>query len=172
MLTQNRIVILQGDITDETSDAIVNATNTDLLLGLGVAAAISRKGGQSIADECAAHGPIELGGVALTKAGRLPAKWVIHAAAMHLGGRPCDDSIRRATYNSLRVAAEKKFSTISFPALGTGVGGYAPDVSARLMLGETIRFLDSREFPQAVRFVLFTHETKESFDLIFRELTA
>lgn len=85
-----RITLVEGDLTAQRVDAIVNAANSDLLLGSGVAGAIARRGGPSIAAECAAHGPIAVGEAAVTGAGELPARWVIHAAGMALraGRRP------------------------------------------------------------------------------------
>jgi len=163
----NRIELTVGDITDETTDAIVNAANTDLTLGSGVAGAIRKRGGYEIQEECYAHGPIELGGAALTSGGALPVKWVIHAAVMHLNGSPCDDSIRRATTNALSIAFHSKMDCIAFPALGAGHGGYSMEKSARLMLTETIKFLTTHEYPRLVRFVLFTKPAFDTFTEVF-----
>ena len=82
-----RIVIIAGDLVEQDVDAIVNAANNDLLLGGGVAGAIRRRGGPAIQDECDAHGPVKVGEAAITGAGELPARHVIHAASMALGGR-------------------------------------------------------------------------------------
>lgn len=151
----DRIQITQGDITDEKVDAIVNAANTDLILGAGVAGAIRRKGGTIIQQECNLHGQVELGGAALTGGGNLPAKHVIHAAAMHLGSQSTADSIADATLNSLLIASSKRFNTISFPALGTGIGGFSMKQAADIMLGVVRDFLSNNDFPRTVRFVLF-----------------
>ncbi len=150
----DRIEIFRGDITSERVDAIVNAANTDLLLGSGVAGAIRVKGGPSIQDECDAHGPVELGGAALTGGGNLPAANVIHAAAMHLGGLPTEESIRQAVQNSLAIADRERFDAISFPAIGTGVGGFPMEEAARIILEVTVDFLRDHDHPKRVRFVL------------------
>ncbi|MCF7811027.1 macro domain-containing protein [bacterium] len=156
MLSINdRIQILKGDITNEKVDAIVNAANTDLILGAGVAGAIRCKGGASIQQECDLHGTVELGGAALTGGGDLPAKHVIHAAAMHLGSQPTADSIANATLNSLSLASSKQFNTISFPALGTGIGGFSMEKSADVMMAVVKDFMRNNDFPVIVRFVLF-----------------
>ena len=112
-----------GDITQAQVDAVVNAANTDLLLGAGVAGAIRRAGGPAIQEECNRLGPIPLGEAALTGGGQLTAHYVIHAAGMQLGSGVTADSCRLATLNSLRRAGEKQLKSIAFPAIGTGVGG-------------------------------------------------
>ena len=141
-----RIEIRQGDITEQPDiDVIVNAANTDLALGAGVAGAIRRKGGDIIDEEGQRQAPIRLGEAAVTTAGSLPNKYVIHAAAM--GYRPEDDLvpkkpgtessaeiIRDATTSSLRRAEELKLKSIAFPALATGVAGFPVDECAEVMI--------------------------------------
>ena len=166
----SRIQIVIGDITDETGDAIVNAANTDLYLGGGVAGAIKRKGGLSIQAECDAHGPIGLGEAALTNGGRLPAKQVIHAAVMRPSGAPNAKSIREATLNALRIASEQRFKMVSFPALGTGIGGFSMVESAEIMLAETCGFLSDRPYPEFVRFVLYEEWAACIFRTVFEHL--
>ena len=103
---RDRILIQQGDITEMAVDAIVNAANNDLLLGAGVAGAIARKGGESIQKECKAIGSIPVGFAAITGAGKLKAKHVIHAASMGLGGlRTTAKTLQTSTAHSLRLAA-------------------------------------------------------------------
>ncbi len=129
------IRIAQGDITGFTGDAIVNAANDRLILGSGVAGAIRRKGGPQIQEECNRHGPIRVGQAAVTGAGRLPLKYVIHAAV--LGAEPASyDSVRRATRAALDKARELGLKTVAFPLLGTGVGGLDPEKVARIMIQE------------------------------------
>jgi len=163
MNNYNRIQIVQGDITTETVDAIVNAANTDLWLGSGVAGAIRSKGGPTIQDECNRHGAIELGSAALTTAGNLPSKYVIHAAAMRLGEAPTAASIGKAVRNSLMIANREQIEAISFPALGTGVGGFSMQDAARIMIGVAVTFLNENEYPERVRFVLFDKSGYEVF---------
>ncbi|MFH0766194.1 MAG: macro domain-containing protein [Calditrichota bacterium] len=169
MKVEDRISIVCGDITDEAVEAIVNAANTDLWLGAGVAGAIRRRGGPSIQKECEQHGPVELGGAVLTGGSDLPAKGVIHAAVMRLGEAPTAESIRSATLNSLRRASEQRFNTISFPALGTGVGGFGMEECARIMLSCVIDFWTNHEYPLMVRFVLFDQAGGEAFSKILSE---
>ncbi len=98
---KDRIIIKQGDITDMEVEAIVNAANTELVLGSGVAGAIRKKGGDTIQEECDNIGRIPLGQAVITGAGKLKSKYIIHAAGMHLGGRVTEESLRECTMNCL-----------------------------------------------------------------------
>src|SRR5580704_10730182 len=114
---RTRIVTRQGDLTESDCEAVVNAANTDLMLGAGVAGAIRTRGGPRIQAECDQIGPIELGEAAVTTGGNLKARYVIHAAGMHLGGRASERSLRDASRNTLRRATEKGIKSIAFPAI-------------------------------------------------------
>lgn len=130
-----RIQVAQGDITEFAGDAIVNAANNQLILGSGVAGAIRRRGGPSIQEECDRHGPIRVGEAALTGAGQLPVRKVIHAAV--LGDQPATlDTVRRATQAALRLALEHRLYKLAFPLLGTGVGGLGVPQVVEVMLDE------------------------------------
>lgn len=116
-----RIRVVQGDITEFQGDAIVNAANNYLKLGAGVAGAILRKGGPSIQEECDRIGKIRVGEAAVTGAGNLPVRYVIHAAV--LGDEPASlETVRKATKSALEKAVELGLKTVAFPLLGTGVG--------------------------------------------------
>ena len=124
----------RGDITTYAGSAIVNAANNHLVLGAGVAGAIARRGGPAIQAECTRHGPIRVGDAAITGAGHLPCRWVIHAAAM--GDEPVSErSIRAATLASLRLAAERGLGDVAFPVLGTGVGAFPLRRAVEIMAG-------------------------------------
>jgi O-acetyl-ADP-ribose deacetylase (regulator of RNase III) len=130
-----RIRIVRGDLTEFKGDAIVNAANSWLKLGSGVAGAIRLKGGPSIQEECDRHGPIRVGEAALTRAGALPVRYVLHAAV--LGERPASlETVREATRSALRLAEEHGLRRIAFPLLGTGVGGLSVKEVAQVMLEE------------------------------------
>lgn len=120
------VTIRQGDITEDDSDAVVNAADTSLRMGGGVAGALKRVGGDRIEEEALRQAPVELGSAVLTGAHRLKAKYVIHAAAMpHYGNRMAtEDSIRCAIKSSLLRAEEVKAKSIAFPALGCEVAGF------------------------------------------------
>lgn len=135
--------IVQGDITDQKVDAIVNAANNRLWMGAGVAGAIKRRGGEEIEREAVRQGPIPVGEAVVTGAGRLPARWVIHAAVMGQDLKTGEREIRDATRNALRRAEEKGLRSIAFPALGTGVGGFPLRDAARVMLRAVCDHLDA-----------------------------
>ena len=113
-----RIALCEGDITEQEVDAIVNAANSGLLLGAGVAGAIREKGGPTIQQECDAIGPIEVGDAAITGAGLLPARYVIHAAGMPPGGSADEETIASSMRRSLELAHEHGCRSVAGPAIG------------------------------------------------------
>lgn len=167
---KEKIVFEQGDITAATTEAIVNAANTDLQLGAGVAGAIRAKGGPEIQAECDRIGSIPLGEAALTGAGKLQAKYVIHAASMRLGTLTTAESLRAATRNSLLRAAEKGIKTIAFPAVGTGIAGFPMDQAAEIMLEEVVQHLRGKTSLQQVRFVLFDAPSLRTFQEVWKRM--
>ena len=173
----DRILIQQGDITDMDVDAIVNAANNDLMLGAGVAGAILRKGGESIQKECNEIGSIPIGYAAITGAGKLKARYVIHAASMGLGdARTTAKSLRTSTAHSLRLAAERKLKSIAFPAVGTGVSGFPMDECAQIMLAEAAQHLKGETSLEVIYFVLFDARARDIFqhawDKLRKDLSA
>ncbi|MBV8177552.1 MAG: macro domain-containing protein [Mycobacterium sp.] len=126
--------VLQADVTKLEVDAITNAANTELRHGGGVAAAISRAGGPEVQRESNEKAPIGLGEAVETSAGEMPARYVIHAATMELGGPTSADIIARATHSTLRKADELHCRSLALVAFGTGVGGFPLDEAARLMV--------------------------------------
>ena len=127
--------VSQADVTKLDVDAITNAANTQLRHGGGVAAAISRAGGPEVQRESNEKAPIGLGEAVETTAGDMPARYVIHAATMELGGPTSPDIIERATRSTLRRADELGCRSLALVAFGTGVGGFPLDDAARLMVG-------------------------------------
>jgi O-acetyl-ADP-ribose deacetylase (regulator of RNase III) len=172
-----RIEIRQGDITDQPDiDAIVNAANTDLALGSGVAGAILRKGGAIIDEEGRRQAPIRLGEAAVTTAGALPNKYVIHAAAMGYraedrmvpkdpGTGSSAEIIRSATIASLRRAEELKLQSIAFPALATGVARFpvAGAAEAMIIAAHDYGAIHPDSSIELIVFVLFTPNDYETF---------
>ncbi len=127
-----QISVRQGDITSFEGDVVVNAANNHLILGAGVAGAIRRAGGPSIQQECDRHGPIRVGDAAITGAGDLRARWIVHAAAM--GDEPVSErSIYDSTQASLALAVRHDARRIAFPVLGSGIGGFDFAEAARIM---------------------------------------
>jgi len=155
-MLKEKILIQKGDITEFEGDAIVNAANTDLVLGSGVAGAIREKGGFEIQAECNKIGSIQLGHAAATPAGKLKSRFIIHAAGMHLGGKVSSKSLKDATLNSLVLARKKGIATIAFPAIGTGVGGFPVDKCAQIMIKTVMDFLQQdNDVVEKVHFILF-----------------
>jgi O-acetyl-ADP-ribose deacetylase len=164
------ITAIVGDITRVDTEAIVNAANNDLWMGAGVAGAIKRAGGEEIEQEAVAKGPIEIGGAIATTAGKLPFHRIIHAAAMGFqGGQmvPASaESIRDATTASLRVADEEGLTSVAFPALGTGVGGFSIAECAEIMAGAAIQYCVHAEHTGLTRivFVFRDEDARSTFD--------
>jgi O-acetyl-ADP-ribose deacetylase (regulator of RNase III) len=166
-----RVFIQQGDITDMDADAIVNAANNDLVLGAGVAGAIARKGGESIQSECDKIGSIPIGYAAITGAGKLKTRYVIHAASMGLSGeRTTAKSLRTSTAHSLRLAAERKLKSIAFPAIGTGISGFPLDQCAQIMLAEIAQHLKGETSLEKVYFVLYDERARNTFQNAWEKL--
>ena len=157
------VEVMQGDLTRQDVDAIVNAANNDLELGGGVAGAIARAGGPAIQTECRTIGPVEVGDAAITSGGNLKARYVIHAASMRLGSRTSADSLRQSTGRSLEIAREKGLRSIAFPAVGTGIARFPFDECARIMVDEVIAHAGTRSSLEEVRFVLFDGEAESAF---------
>lgn len=163
-MKNDNIIIQKGDITDFDGDAIVNAANTELILGSGVAGAIREKGGYLIQSECNKSAPISLGSATITHAGDLKTKYVIHAAGMHLGERVEEESLKNCTLNSLKTADKFGIKTLAFPAIGTGVGGFPLDACAQVMIGVVSKYLEAQISQiEKVYFILFDDNAFNAF---------
>ena len=129
-----KLEVIAADVTKLEVDAIANAANTQLAHGGGVAGAISRAGGPEVQRESSERAPIGLGEAVETTAGEMPAKWVIHAATMELGGPTSAKIIEQATRSTLAKAEELGAGSLALVAFGTGVGGFPLDEAARIMV--------------------------------------
>ena len=127
--------VIAADVTKLEVDAIANAANTQLRHGGGVAGAISRAGGPAVQRESDERAPIGLGEAVETTAGEMPARWVIHAATMELGGPTSGEIIEQATRSTLARAEQLGCQSLALVAFGTAVGGFPLDEAARLMVG-------------------------------------
>jgi len=154
--------VVQGDIAQQSADALVNAAGTSLQMGSGVAGALRRGAGQEINQEATSKGPVDLGEVAVTDAYDLDAEWVIHAAAMpHYGdGEATADSIRNATRNTLERADELGAESLVVPALGCGVAGFGLREGARI-IAETIAGYEPETLSD-VHFIAYSDEEYET----------
>jgi len=170
MKTTGKILLIKGDLTEQDTDAIVNAANNDLQLGGGVAGAIRRKGGDMIQEQCNAIGSIPVGGAAITSGGNLKAHYVIHAASMQLGGQTTAHALRSSTAHSLRIAAQKSLKTIAFPAVGTGIAGFPMKECAEIMLAEAADHVKRGTSLEEIYFVLFDDAALKTFEKVWRQL--
>src|SRR3954466_8408922 len=155
---------LETHITTLAVDAIATAANTQLAHGGGVAGAISRAGGPDVQRESDRRAPIGLGEAVETTAGEMPARWVIHAATMVLGGPTSADIIRRATNATLWKAEELGAHSLALVAFGTGVGGFPLGEAAEIEAGEVRRHLDSGSGLERVVFAVRGADAREAFE--------
>lgn len=159
-----KITLHRGDITREETEAIVNAANSSLWMGGGVAGAIKRAGGREIEEEAVKKGPIPVGEAVVTGTGRLSCKYVIHAAVMGPDLLTDEEKIRAATKNSLLRAEELGLKSIAFPALGTGVGRFPYAKAAEVMVQEVREHLGGGSGLEEVIFVLYGEEAYQAFE--------
>jgi O-acetyl-ADP-ribose deacetylase (regulator of RNase III) len=158
------VEVLETDVTTLEVDAIANAANTMLRHGGGVAGAISRAGGPDVQAESDRRAPIGLGEAAETSAGDMPARWVIHAATMELGGPTSADIIRRATAATLWKAEELNARSLALVAFGTGVGGFPVQEAAEIEVDEVRSHLASGSRLERIVFAVRGAEAREAFE--------
>ena len=160
-----RIELVQGDITKQEVDAIVNAANESLLGGGGVDGAIHRAGGPAILEECRRLGGCATGDAKATTAGSLPTRHVIHTVGPVWQGRDGGEAELLASCHrrALEIADELECRTVAFPAISTGVYGYPVERAAEVALGTTRDELENHPQIEEVRFVLFSDEHLEAF---------
>ncbi|MCX6646542.1 MAG: macro domain-containing protein [bacterium] len=170
MNIRDRITIAMGNIVEQDTEAIVNAANTDLIMGSGVAGAIRAADDGTIQRECKRIGSIGLGDAAITSGGATGIPYVIHAAGMHLGGLATVDTVRRAVRKSLMKAKGKGIKTISFPAIGAGIGGLSMENCAEISLEEARNHLAGETSLREIRFVLFDEEGYRIFEEYFEKV--
>ncbi len=158
------IEVLEADITTLEVDAIANAANTQLMHGGGVAGAIRRAGGEAVERESREAAPIGLGEAVATSAGEMPARWVIHAATMELGGGTSADIVRRCTAATLARAEELGARSLALVAFGTGVAGFPLEEAARIEVEEVRRHLDRGSDLERVSFAVRGRDAVEAFE--------
>jgi O-acetyl-ADP-ribose deacetylase (regulator of RNase III) len=163
--------LIQGGITDQTTDAIVNAANDALQMGGGVAGAIRRRGGPKIQEECNRIGGTHVGGAVITTGGNLAAKYVIHAVGPRHGDEHEDAKLKDATLNSLLLADKNNLKSIAFPAISTGIFGFPKGRCATIMLSTTIAYLEGPTKLEKVVYCLYDQRTFEIFERTLHSLT-
>ncbi len=162
-VNQSEIELVQGDITESDTDAIVNAANSQLTLGAGVAGAIRSKGGPSIQEECNAIGHCPVGGAVITGGGNLKTRHVVHAVGPRQGEGDEEEKLKNATLNSLKVADQNHLKSITFPAISTGIYGFPLDACARIMLTTVKEYLSGTTIIERVVFALFDEKSFKAF---------
>jgi O-acetyl-ADP-ribose deacetylase len=164
-VNQSALFLKVGDITEETTEAIVNAANASLRGGGGVDGAIHRAGGPSIMEECRRIGSCPPGTAVITSAGSLKSKYVIHAVGpIYLDGMRDEETVLRRTYRScLDLASRHGVKSMSFPALSAGAYGYPLHSAARIALETVIRYFNDHNDIKTVNFVLFNQDVYQAF---------
>jgi O-acetyl-ADP-ribose deacetylase (regulator of RNase III) len=169
-VNKTKVSMVQGDITRQATDAIVNAANPSLMGGGGVDGAIHRAGGPAILEECkkivAQQGRLPTGKAVITTGGNLKARYVIHTVGpvWHGGGRNEAELLEGAYYECLKLATETKLASISFPSISTGAYGYPVDEAAKIAVSTVVSFLKEQATSlKDVVFVLFDSRTYQSY---------
>jgi O-acetyl-ADP-ribose deacetylase len=163
LINNNRLDVVKGDIAEETTEAIVNAANNHFWMGAGVAGAIKRNGGEEIEREAVAQGPVDVGKAIITSGGKLKTKYIIHAAVMGQDLHTDASKITAAIRNTFRLAEQKQITSISVPALGTGVGGFSVFHCATIVITEAVECLLHSTYLHHIRFVLFDEVSYHAF---------
>jgi O-acetyl-ADP-ribose deacetylase (regulator of RNase III) len=172
MVSGKILRLVQADITERDVDAIVNAANSYLQHGGGVAGAIVRKGGQIIQDESDRIGFVAVGNAAATVGGKLPAKFVIHAVGPRMGEGDEDNKLRSAVRSSLLLASQKGLKSISIPAISSGIFGFPKDRCATILIREAVHYIEENQGGslELIEFCIYDDATlghfKREFDKI------
>jgi O-acetyl-ADP-ribose deacetylase (regulator of RNase III) len=176
---KTKVVLIQGDITRQATEAIVNAANSGLMGGGGVDGAIHRAGGPAILDECrrivSRIGRLDTGKAVITTGGNLQAEYVIHTVGpVWRGGNRGEAGLLASAYReSLKLAAENKLKSISFPSISTGIYGYPVDKAAKVALDAVVAFLrDKPNSLEKVYFVLYDSKTFSAYSAVIQTLTS
>jgi O-acetyl-ADP-ribose deacetylase (regulator of RNase III) len=164
-INKSSLIVTKGDITNESTDAIVNAANSGLRGGGGVDGAIHRAGGPAIMQECRKIGNCPTGQAVITTGGNLKTKYVIHTVGpIYRGGKRGEaELLKSAHLESLKLASKRKINSIAFPAISTGVYGYPKHQAANIALKTTIEYLKEHDDIKLVRFILFDQKTYDIF---------
>ncbi len=168
-----RLRLVVGDITERDVDAIVNAANSYLKHGGGVAGAIVKKGGQIIQDESDKIGFVPVGKAAITSAGRLPSKYVIHAVGPKMGEGEEDNKLKEAVLSSLKLAEQKGIKSISMPAISSGIFGFPKDRCAMILVREALNYIKENPLSSLnlIEFCVFDDTAAGYFKSEFDKIT-
>jgi len=165
--------LVQGDITERDVDAIVNAANSHLQHGGGVAGAIVRKGGHIIQEESDRIGFVPVGHAAITGAGKLPCKHVIHAVGPRMGEGDEDSKLKNAVLSSLMLASGKGLKSVSMPAISSGIFGFPKDRCAEILVGEALQYIkqNPKSSLEVIEFCVYDDLTMGYFRKEFEKIS-
>lgn len=171
-INESQIELVRGDITQQDTDAIVNAANESLLGGGGVDGAIHRAAGPELLAECRTLGGCATGDAKITRGYRLKARHVIHTVGpIYRDGKHNEPQLLASAYRrSLELAHENNLASIAFPAISTGIYGYPRDKAAQIALRTIVEFLKTHAAPKLVRMVLFDAEMLNVHERVLQEL--
>jgi O-acetyl-ADP-ribose deacetylase (regulator of RNase III) len=165
------IELIKGDITERSTDGIINTANDMLILGSGLGGAIKSKGGASIVEECSKYGTIKVGEAVVTSAGRLKAKYIIHAALTQFDGPILEENIEKSLLSSLRLAKKRKMKSLAVPDMSQGIVRFSPKLCAQVMLTTLTRFLDEENKTlKTVEVVVWDIETYRIYKQVYEEI--
>ncbi|MHA1795168.1 MAG: macro domain-containing protein [Promethearchaeota archaeon] len=171
---KSKLTLIQGDITNQIVDVLVNAANEQLILGTGVAGAIRRKGGLGIQEECNRIGYTPVGRIAITSAGNIKqVKYIFHAVGpqFHIySPKKADELLRSTITQSSNKLVELNLTSIAFPAISTGIFGFPKERAAKVILSELIKFLKNSTKFLDVRVCLFSDDDYTIFNSIFQKI--
>ncbi|MCX8022674.1 MAG: macro domain-containing protein [Syntrophorhabdaceae bacterium] len=172
VIKKTKVRIVKGDLTESEVDAIVNAANSYLKHGGGVAGAIVRKGGHIIQEESDRIGYVPVGNCAITSGGNLKARFVIHTVGPRWGEGDEERKLRDAVKNTLKMASDKGFKSISMPAISAGIFGFPKDRCAEIIVEETKRYLTEEDQTslQEINFYLIDEDLIRYFENALKNL--
>ncbi|MBI3815486.1 MAG: O-acetyl-ADP-ribose deacetylase [Nitrospinae bacterium] len=166
IINKSRLELLEGDITKQDTEAVVNAANSRLAGGGGVDGAIHRAGGPQIMEECRKIGGCPTGEARITTGGKLKARYVIHAVGpIYRDGRHGEPELLLGAYKySLKLASENKIKSVAFPSISTGAYGYPVEDAANIAISTAVDYLKSHTEIEIVCFVLFNTDTYKAYE--------
>jgi O-acetyl-ADP-ribose deacetylase (regulator of RNase III) len=170
-IKENWLELVQGDITEQETDAVVNAANTSLLGGGGVDGAIHRKAGPKLLEYCKTLGGCPTGEAKITPGFNLKAKYIIHTVGPVYRGKSKDAELLASCYRkSLELAVKHNLESIAFPSISTGAYGYPLEEAAPIALQTVLDFLENSSLPKLVRFVLYGSQTYQAYEKALQEI--
>ncbi|MCK4803144.1 MAG: macro domain-containing protein [Spirochaetes bacterium] len=166
-----KLELIKGDITERSTDTIINTANNLLILGSGLGGAIKSKGGHKITGECSRLGPINVGEAVMTSAGELKSKYIIHAALMEFDGPILEENISRSLISSLKLANRHILTSISIPDMSMGIVRFPPERCAEILFNTLKNFIkEENKSLELIEVVVWDIETLHIYKEIYKEI--